>query len=144
MSGVDEPARVGRPPAGEEGGTVITRSEEELRVGSTWRPRERVRLHKRVVTETRTYTVELRREELVIEREPASGTEGVQAEAGADDGLLEIVLHEEEVVVEKRVVPRERVRVRKERITEERPVTAELRREEIDVESDAAVRGPAT
>lgn len=144
MSGDDEPAKVGRPPGGAEGGTVITRSEEELRVGRTWRPRERVRLHKRVVTETRTYTVELRREELVIEREPAAGTEAVQAEGGAADGPLEIVLHEEEVVVEKRVVPRERVRVHKERITEDRPITADLRREEVDVESDGAVRRPAT
>src|SRR5215207_9211186 len=48
----------------------ITRSEEQLFVGTESQVRERVTVKKRVVTEEVTVTIPLRREELVIEREP--------------------------------------------------------------------------
>lgn len=140
MSGTEGRTTVGRGPDGTDGAMVVTRSEEELLVGRTWRARERVRVRKRVVSETMTYTVEVRREELVIEREPASGSAVPHDQPSDDDAGLEIVLHEEQVVLEKRVVPRERVRVRKERITEERAVSADLRREEVDIQAEGAVR----
>jgi stress response protein YsnF len=46
------------------------------------------------------------------------------------------VLHEEEPVVEKRAVPKERVRLDKETTMEERQVSDTVRREEIDVDGD--------
>src|SRR5918997_914531 len=48
----------------------------------------------------------------------------------------ELTLSEEEVVVDKKVVPKERVRLDKDVVTEERPVSEEVRKEQIDVEGD--------
>ena len=45
-----------------------------------------------------------------------------------------MVLHEEEVVIEKRTVPKERVRLAKDVITEEQQVSDEVRKEQIDVD----------
>ena len=50
------------------------------------------------------------------------------------------MLHEEEVVAEKRAVPKERVRLDKDVEVEERTVDEEVRKEQIDVD-DAAGRG---
>jgi stress response protein YsnF len=46
----------------------------------------------------------------------------------------EVVLHEEEVVADKRVVPRERVRLDKDVEIDERTVSEEVRREEIELD----------
>ena len=46
----------------------------------------------------------------------------------------EVVLHEEEVVTEKRTVPKERVRLDKETITDEQTVSDQVRKEQIDTE----------
>jgi stress response protein YsnF len=46
----------------------------------------------------------------------------------------EVVLHEEEPVVEKRVIPKERVRLDTETISEEREVSEEVRKERIDTQ----------
>jgi uncharacterized protein (TIGR02271 family) len=48
----------------------MTRSEEELRVGTTERETGRVRLRKYIVEENVTKTVPVRREEVRVEREP--------------------------------------------------------------------------
>ena len=120
----------------EDQGVSVVRREEQVRVGAQRIPTERVRLVKHVVTEQVTRTFEVRREELRVERVPIEGAApdvslGYGAQAGTP---LEIVLHEEEVVVESRVVPRERVRVWVERITEQQQVSAQLGREEVVVE----------
>ena len=47
-----------------------------------------------------------------------------------------MVLHEEEVVAEKRAVPKERVRLDKETVTDERQVSEEVRKERIDVDGE--------
>ena len=51
------------------------------------------------------------------------------------------MLHEEEPVVEKRVVPKERVRLDTETITEEREVSEEVRKEQIETEGLEQARG---
>jgi sporulation protein YlmC with PRC-barrel domain len=51
---------------------AMTRSEEELRVGTETRERGRVRLRKYVTTEEVTLTVPVRREEVRLEREPVT------------------------------------------------------------------------
>ena len=48
------------------------------------------------------------------------------------------MLHAEEPVVEKRTVPKERVRLDKETVTDERTVTDEVRKEQIDVDGDGS------
>jgi stress response protein YsnF len=55
------------------------------------------------------------------------------ARAGRDR-LGRFVLHEEEPVVEKRAVPKERVRLEKDTVTDEREVTEEVRKERIEHE----------
>jgi len=47
-----------------------------------------------------------------------------------------VVLHEEEVVTEKRAMPKERVRLAKDTVTDEETVSEELRKEQIEVEGD--------
>ena len=60
----------GRDVSGPETDEAMTRSEEELRVGTQQREAGRARLRKYVVTETVTNTVPVQREEVRIEREP--------------------------------------------------------------------------
>ena len=48
----------------------------------------------------------------------------------------EVVLREEEPVVEKRAVPKERVRLDKDTVTDERQVSEEVRKEQIEVQGD--------
>jgi uncharacterized protein (TIGR02271 family) len=114
----------------------MTRSEEELRVGTAKRERGRARLKKYVVTEEVTQTVPLQREEVRVEREPITDANRDRATAGPDisEEEHEVVLHEEEVVTEKRAVPKERVRLDKDIVSDEQTVSEEVRKEQIDTD----------
>ena len=132
--GEGDPGRPG------EGGVVVTRSEEELVVGKRTRLR-RVRVRKYVVTEYVTRTIPVRREEVRLEELPAAGvTEGGADDWGAPDQggapELEVVLHREEPEIRLWPVPVERVRLRRQLVTERRTVTAELRKEQVEVDQD--------
>ena len=117
---------------------AMTRSEEELRVGKAQRETGRVRLRKYVVTEQVQKTVPVQREEVRVEREPVTDANVDQATQGPDisEAEHEVVLHEEEPVVEKRVVPKERVRLDKDVSTDEEQVSEQVRKERIEVEGD--------
>jgi uncharacterized protein (TIGR02271 family) len=134
--GQSDPGAVGRDVSGPETDDAMTRSEEELRVGKREREAGRARLRKYVVTESVTKTVPVQREEVRLEREPITDANRDEALSGADisEEEHEIVLHEEEPVVEKRVVPKERVRLDTETVSEEREVSEEVRQEQIDTE----------
>jgi uncharacterized protein (TIGR02271 family) len=121
----------------------MTRSEEELRVGTTERERGRARLVKHVVTENVQTTVPVQREEVRLEREPITDENVDQAMSGADisEEEHEVVLHEEELVVEKRTVPKERVRLGTETVSEEREVSEKIRKEQIETEGVDHPRG---
>lgn len=130
-------------PAPQIGGDdAMTRSEEELRVGTVRRPSELVRLKKYVVTEPVTTTVPVEREVVRVEREPITEDNVDQAMGGPEisAGEHEVVLSEEEVVVDKQAVPKERLRVDTDTSTEERTVSEEIRREQIDVEREPKKR----
>jgi uncharacterized protein (TIGR02271 family) len=122
---------------------AMTRSEEELRVGTAQRERGRVRLRKYVTTEQVQQTLPVRRERVRVEREPITDANLDAATSGPDlsEEEYEIVLLEEEPVVEKRVVPRERVRLDKDTVTGQEQVTEELRKEQIDLDEDATAGG---
>ncbi|HVW34882.1 MAG TPA: PRC and DUF2382 domain-containing protein [Acidimicrobiia bacterium] len=124
-----------------DGGSAMTRSEEELHVGTTTREAGRARLRKWVETEHVTRTVPVTREEIHVEREPITEGNVDRAMSGPTfrEDVHEEVLREEDVVAEKRAVPKERVRLAKETVTEERRVDADLRKERIDME-----RSPGT
>jgi uncharacterized protein (TIGR02271 family) len=132
---------VGRDTSGPTTDDAMTRSEEELRVGTAERESGRVRLKKYVVEDEVTQTVPVRREEVRLEREPITdGNVGAATDGPAiSEEEHEVVLHEEEPVVEKRAVPKERVRLDKEAHTDERQVSDTVRKEEIEVDD---TRGP--
>ena len=122
------------------GDDAMTRSEEELRVGTTERESGRVRLRKYVETEEVEQTVPVQREEVRIEREPITDDNRDAAVAGPDisEEEHEVVLHEEEVVAEKQTVPKERISLEKDQVTDERQVSETLRKEQVDVDDSAS------
>ncbi len=80
-------------------------------------------------------TIPLRREELVIERVPiAPGSAEAPPDAQPVEAEFDFVLLAEQPVIEKRVVPVEQVRVRKDIVVEEEIVSDEVRKERIDVD----------
>jgi uncharacterized protein (TIGR02271 family) len=129
---------VGRDVSGPTTDDAMTRSEEELRVGKTQRETGQARLKKYVETEKASETVPVQREELHIEREPVTDANVDQATSGPDltEEEHEVTLTEEEVVADKQVVPKERVRMSKDTVTEEREVSEDLRKERIEAEGD--------
>jgi uncharacterized protein (TIGR02271 family) len=137
-----DPDAVGRDISGPTTDDAMTRSEEELRVGTAEREAGRVRLRKYVVEDEVTQTVPVRREEVRVEREPITDANVGEAMDGPEisEEEHEVVLHEEEPVAEKRTVPKERVRLDKDAHTEEREVSETLRKEEIDVDDARGAR----
>jgi uncharacterized protein (TIGR02271 family) len=135
---VDSEEQVGRDVSGPTTDDAMTRSEEELRVGTAERERGRARLRKYVVTEEVQQTVPVQREEVRVEREPITDANADQALDGPEisEEEHEVVLHEEEPVVEKRAVPKERVRMGKETRTDEAQVSEEVRKERIEADGD--------
>jgi uncharacterized protein (TIGR02271 family) len=129
---------VGRDISGPTTDDAMTRSEEELQVGTQARERGRARLRKYVTTEQQQVTVPVQREEVRVEREPITDANLDAATSGPaiSEEEHEVTLHEETPVVEKRVVPRERVRLDTETVTEQQQVGEEVRKEQIQVEGD--------
>jgi len=129
---------VGHDTSGPTTDDAMTRSEEELKVGKAERERGRARLRKYVVTEQVTQTVPVKREEVRLEREPITDGNVDQALDGPEisEEEHEVVLHEEEPVVEKRTVPKERVRMEKDSVTDEAKVSEEVRKEQIEADGD--------
>jgi len=126
----------GRDTSGPNTDEAMTVSEEELRVGTTEREAGRVRLKKYVVEDEVTETVPVRREEVRVEREPITDANRGDALDGPaiSEEEHEVVLHEEEVVAEKRAVPKERVRLEKDVQTEQETVSETVRSERVDVD----------
>jgi uncharacterized protein (TIGR02271 family) len=139
---VDEPvvaetqnaATTGYDTSGPTTDDAMTRSEEELRVGTRVEERGRARLRKYVVTENVTTTVPVSHEEVRIEREPITDANVGAATDGPaiSEEEHEVVLHEERPVVEKTVVPKERVRLGTEQVTGEEQVSEQVRKEVIE------------
>jgi uncharacterized protein (TIGR02271 family) len=128
----------GRGASGDATDDAMTRSEEELRVGTRQRETGRARLRKWVETENVETTVPVTREEVRIEREPITDANAGAATSGPEisEDEHEVTLHAEEPVVEKRTVPKERVRLERDRITDEETITDEVRKERIEHEGD--------
>ena len=112
---------------------AVTRHEEEVRVGKRDVDAGRVRLRKWVETEPVTTDVDLEHEEARVEREPINRP-APGAQLGEKE--VEVPLHEEEAVVEKDVVAKERVAVDKEVEHERRPVTETVSKEHVEADED--------
>jgi uncharacterized protein (TIGR02271 family) len=150
-TGTADPVGTDRQPVGQDTSgpntdDAMTRSEEELRVGTRQREAGRARLRKYVVTEMVSKTVPVSREEVRIEREPITDANRDDALDGPDisEEEHEVVLHEDEVVVDKQAVAKERVRVGTETVTEDREVSEEVRKEQIEADATdlADTEGP--
>lgn len=129
---------VGHDTSGPTTDDAMTRSEERLNVGTERVQTGKARLRKYVVTDQQTVTVPVTREEVRLEREPITDANRGAAMDGPDlsEEEHEVVLTEERPVVEKETVPVERVRVAKDEVTENRQVSEDVRREEIDMDGD--------
>jgi uncharacterized protein (TIGR02271 family) len=115
----------------------VQRSEEELAAGTREREAGQLKVRKRVRTDREQIEVPTRHEEVSVERVPVSG-EASEAEIGDDEVVVPVT--EEEVVVGKRAVVKEEVRVRKDVVEDTEVVEEDVRREEIDVEDDTSYR----
>jgi uncharacterized protein (TIGR02271 family) len=104
----------------------------------------RARLRKYVVTENVTQTVPVSHEEVVLEREPITDANIGNAMDGPaiSEEEHEVVLHAERPVVAKEAVPVERVRLDTDTVTEQRTVTEQIRKEQIELDSDGIAGRP--
>src|SRR5918993_183884 len=116
----------------------VRRSEEELLAGTREREAGSVKVRKRVRTDRERIEVPTRREEVSVERVPVSG-EATEAQIGADEVSVPVV--EDEVVVQKKPVAKEEIRIRKDVVHERQIVEEDVRREEVDIEDDTSQRG---
>src|SRR5829696_2672625 len=117
----------------------VQRTEEELRAGTREREAGAINVRKRVRTDREQISVPTRHEEVSVERVPVEGREASGAEIGEDEIVMPVT--EEEVVVEKRPVVKEEIRVRKDVVEGEEVVEEDVRKEEVDVEDATTTRG---
>ena len=138
----DPSGDTGQDTSGPNTDDAMTRSEEEVAVGTRTKEGGKARLRKYVVTEQVTKTVPVRKEMATLETEPITDGNVDAATSGKDisDEEHEVVLSEEEVVVDKNVVAKERVRLGTETVTTDQEVTEEVRKEQIETEGEVASR----
>jgi len=126
-------------PAASAASAVRTRGEETVKVHeehlhATKQPVEtgEVRVRKEVHTEQQTLNVPVTREEVVIERRPASGHASASDIRPGEE--IRIPVKEEKVHVEKEAVVKEEVTVGKRKVTDTEKVSGTVRKEEVKVE----------
>jgi len=120
-----------------EAGETVKLHEEKLH--ATKQPVEtgEVRVHKEVHTEQQTLNVPVTREEVVIERRPASGHASTSDIRPGEE--VRIPVKEEKVHVQKEAVVKEEVSVGKRKVTDTEKVSGTVRKEEIKVEEKGEV-----
>jgi uncharacterized protein (TIGR02271 family) len=139
-SGAYEAYQDAAPSTTDEDELRVQRTEEELAAGTREREAGQLKVRKRVRTDREQIEVPTRHEEVSVERVPVEG-EATEAQIGEDEVVVPVT--EEEVVVGKRPVVKEEVRIRKDVVEDTEVVEEDVRREEIDVE-DATERGSGT
>ena len=115
----------------------VQRTEEELAAGTREREAGQLKVRKRVRTDRESIEVPTRHEEVSVERVPVEG-EVSEAEIGEDE--VRVPVTEEEVVVSKKPVAKEEVRIRKDVVSDTETVEEDVRREEIEVEDETSTR----
>ncbi len=114
-------------------------SEEQLKVGKREVEEGAVKLRKVVRTETVNQPVQLKREEVVVER-VAVGTPGAVPADAFQEGTISIPLMREEAVVEKTAHVTGEVRLKKNVETETQNIHETVRKEEVEVENEGSAR----
>jgi len=110
----------------------VQRSEEESGAGVRGREAGSVNVRKSVRTERERVRVPRRHEEVEVERVPV-GREVAEAEIGEDQEFV-VQVFEEEVVVSKRVVLKEEIRLHKRVVEEVEVIEVDLRKEEVEID----------
>jgi uncharacterized protein (TIGR02271 family) len=129
-------------PAAETSGSVtIPLYEENVAVGKREVDAGTVTIRKVVKTETVNQPVELRRETISIDRQPASGAAPADQSKAFTEQQFTIQLKNEEPVVEKRVVQTGQVVASKKATTEQQTVQREIRKEDVAVDKGTAQGG---
>jgi len=118
------------------GGTMELR-EEELRANKQSVQAGEVSVRKEVKTEHKTLDVPVTREEVVIDRRPASGKASTGDIRPGEE--IRIPVREEHVNVEKTPVVKEEVHVGKRKVQETQQVSGTVRKEEVRVEEKGDV-----
>jgi len=101
-----------------------------------------IRLHKTVETFEEIAHQDILEEDVIIERVPVNRPLDEPAESHMDGDWLVVPIMEEVLVVQKRLMLTEEIRIKKRQVTKQYEVREQLRREHIDVE-DATTRGAA-
>lgn len=127
---------VGHDTSGPNTDNAMTRSEEQMRVGTERVETGRARLRKYIVTEQVTSTVPVSHEEIRVEREPITDANRDAALDGPElsEEEHEVTLHAERPVVQKETVPVERVRLETDEIADEARLDETLRKEQIEAD----------
>jgi uncharacterized protein (TIGR02271 family) len=115
----------------------VQRTEEELAAGTREREAGQLKVRKRVRTDREQIEVPTRHEEVSVERVPLEG-EVSEADIGEDE--VRVPVTEEEVVVSKKPVAKEEVRIRKDVVSGTETVEEDVRREQIEVEDETSTR----
>ncbi len=136
----DEGLETGARAAREEASDAsVVRHEERLELGRTPRELGSVRARKRVVSDEVDEVAPRSVEHFDdVERTGAHENDSGEVEV-LPDGSVSIPILEEELVVSKRTVVRERVIVRKRTETTHERVETELRREELEIDTEGDV-----
>jgi stress response protein YsnF len=116
-------------PAGKSAPLVLS-AQELVQLPSDWVAVERLRVQRRVFSETVMVPAVVRREELVIDR--LSRADGIATAAEASLPLV-VVLREEVPVVTVEVRPYEQVTIRVVEVAGQQSITAALDREQVEV-----------
>ena len=127
---------VGHDTSGPTTDEAMTRSEEHLVAGTQSVEAGRARLRKYVVTETHRVDVPVSHEEVRLEREPITDANRDAAYSGGEitDEEHEVTLRAERPVVTTEAEPVERVRLGKETVTNTESVSAEVRKEQVELD----------
>jgi uncharacterized protein (TIGR02271 family) len=120
------------------GSVTIPLYEENVAVGKREVDAGTVTIRKVVKTETVNQPVELRRETISIDRQPASGTASADQSKAFTEQQFTIQLHNEEPVVEKRVVQTGQVVASKQATTQQTTVQREIRKEDVAIDKGNA------
>ncbi len=123
---------------GKTGGNAdgyITRSEEQLHVGTQRVEAGRAKLRKFVVTEQQSVTVPVSHDEVQVVREPLQPGDSLDGATIGEDSL-EVSLMQDKVLVDKEIVGVEKVKLATTTVTEQQQVTDQVRKEQIEVDGD--------
>jgi uncharacterized protein (TIGR02271 family) len=114
--------------------------EEQLHAEKKQHQAGEVRLRKVVHTEMKHFTVPVAKEEVKVERLPASEARSAESLASGEDAFKEetisIPVMEEEVTASKHPVMKEEVRLHKVRTEEQRDISDEVRKEDVEIDED--------